>query len=186
MAMARSAWGAKKATLVGAMSLMAVVCTSAEADEAAMADAHESDEVELLSEWVGTSTSGVEITLRSTEGAPVVGPIRFEIEVDRPDMVQPRSLDIVSPTMPMHGVLRYPVHGPENGLFHAETTIPMEGSWAVYVNLDEGADAAEFLFRVEPSPTEGAHKHAPPSPADEGGGPGQRPSRAGVVDPVAP
>ncbi|MDT8341354.1 MAG: hypothetical protein RQ751_07555 [Longimicrobiales bacterium] len=62
------------------------------------------------------------------------------------------TVDFVSPTMPMHGVARLAPTRTDSGVV-LNLDIPMEGSWAVYVNLDgTGADAAEFLFEVPPRP----------------------------------
>ncbi len=64
----------------------------------------------------------------------------------------PRSLDLVSPEMPIHGLVRREV---VDGW--VDIDLPMEGRWTVYVNLDEaGATTSEFRFDV-PSGEAGGH-----------------------------
>jgi hypothetical protein len=55
------------------------------------------------------------------------------------------SVDLLSPTMPAHGIVRYPVVEGSVTL-----DLPMAGRWAIYVNLDAiGENTAEFVFDVE-------------------------------------
>jgi hypothetical protein len=62
---------------------------------------------------------------------------------------QARSVDLISPTMPAHGIVRSPVQGTPDTGYSVAIDIPMEGTWAIYVNLDEvGGDAAEFIFKA--------------------------------------
>lgn len=126
--------------------------------------------------WSATSASGVRVTVAFPRAPILPGPVRVAVAVDDPaGSATARSLDLVSPTMPAHGVLRYPVVDGGAGI-----EIPMEGSWAIYVNLDEdGVDTAEFLFDVAAGPG-GGHQHggmdmAVP-PADTGARP---PAEAG-------
>lgn len=102
--------------------------------------------------WTVEATGGARVTL-DLEGGPAVGPVRARIGVSGPD--GPRgahSVDLVSPTMPLHGLVRFPV---VDGVGAVE--IPMEGQWALYVNLDAaGEDHAVFVLDVEPA-AGGAH-----------------------------
>ncbi len=59
------------------------------------------------------------------------------------------SADLVSPSMPSHGITRYAAVPAEDGSYLVETEIPMQGDWVLYVNLDDGGDSAEFPFEVD-------------------------------------
>ncbi len=99
--------------------------------------------------WSAVSTGGTRVTVHVADVPLQVGPIPLVLEVHSDDpAVRPRSLDITSPSMPMHGVMRVAVEETADGRFRVTPEIPMEGDWAVYVNLDEGTDSAEFLFEV--------------------------------------
>lgn len=104
---------------------------------------------------MATSTGGSHVTLVVTPNHVVAGPMSLEISVHSSDgSAIASSVDLASPSMPMHGVVRYPV---TDGKVDFE--IPMEGDWVVYVNLDgTGNDAAEFVFQVAPN-SEGGHVH---------------------------
>lgn len=104
---------------------------------------------------MATSSGGSHVTLSVSPHPVVAGPLSLEISVhSSDDSVVPSSVDLVSPSMPMHGVVRYPV---TDGTVDIE--IPMEGDWVVYVNLDgTGNDTAEFVFQVAPN-SEGGHNH---------------------------
>jgi len=85
------------------------------------------------------------------------------VEVTVPENVDPAGVtaDLVSPSMPMHGVTRL-TPTIRDGRVLLTLEIPMEGDWALYVNLDgAGVDAAEFLFEVLPHPGAGHGGHAP-------------------------
>jgi hypothetical protein len=89
------------------------------------------------------------------------GPHRLRLEL--PVGMNPAALtaDLVSPSMPMHGIVRVALEV-EDGSAGAVVPldIPMEGEWALYVNVDGiGADAAEFLFDVAPGPDGPTHNH---------------------------
>jgi len=111
--------------------------------------------------WMAESTGGSHVTLSVATDRLAVGPQSLEISVHSPDgAATPYSVDLVSPSMPMHGVVRYPVADGQ-----VELTIPMEGDWAVYVNLDgTGDDTAEFVLQVAPD-GEGGHQHGGAAPA---------------------
>lgn len=104
--------------------------------------------------WTVTASDGSHVTM--TAGAEILpGPLELTFSVHAPDgSAAPVSLDLVSPTMPMHGLVRYPIVDGS-----AEIDLPMEGRWAIYVNLDDAGQAsAEFLFDVPPGES-GGHQH---------------------------
>lgn len=105
--------------------------------------------------WTATATGGANVTLSSGNAPFISGSVDLEISVHVPDgHATPKSVDLISPTMPVHGIVRY---GVSDGV--ATIDIPMEGRWALYVNLDEsGSDSAEFLFDVAPGEG-GGHAH---------------------------
>jgi len=136
---------------------------SAEAAEATSAGEHAGHTMAASSDdgvlrgagpWTVTASDGSHVTM--TAGTEILpGPLELSFSVHAPDgSVAPVSLDLVSPTMPMHGLVRYPI---ADGL--AEIDLPMEGQWAIYVNLDDAGQAsAEFLFDVPPGES-GGHQH---------------------------
>lgn len=114
------------------------------------------------------SASGVRIALRPGAPEPLgAGPVRFLIDVEA-DIAGPLpvSVDVVSPTMPMHGVRRYAAEHLEGHRYAVDAELPMEGTWAVYVNLDAGGDAAAFELEVAPSSTGEGHQHGGATPSD--------------------
>lgn len=167
--------GRRWAAMAGAIALGA--CAVGDAQEAEPADATATAAVtaarapaalEGAGPWMAASTGGAHVTLSAARAPLVEGPQRLGIEVHAAlDGVRPLSVDLTSPTMPMHGVIRVPVTETEEG-WVADVHIPMGGLWAVYVNLDEGADAAEFLFEVLNADGSAGHEHhgmAPGAPA---------------------
>jgi len=115
--------------------------------------------------WTATSPRGTGVTLRAEPTPLTAGPVRFEIlSPHAPD--GPLTVDLVSPSMPMHGIRRHEAVALENGAWVVEVETPMEGSWALYVNLDHGADAAEFLFEAAPGEEGSGHHH--PGPESSG------------------
>lgn len=105
--------------------------------------------------WTTTATDGSRVTLSADPAPLAAGPVALTISVHRSaDGVAARSLDLVSPSMPMHGLVRYEVVGAG-----VELEIPMEGRWAMYINLDEsGTQYAEFVFDAAPAEA-GGHMH---------------------------
>lgn len=98
--------------------------------------------------------SGGRVSISLPEGEIRAGDLTVTIVVDGLSAGQrPHSVDVMSPTMPMHGVLRIPVEETAPGTFVATAPIAMEGRWALFVNLDEdGAESAEFQFDALPAP----------------------------------
>jgi hypothetical protein len=105
--------------------------------------------------WAATSSGGVAVRAMPDPDPPAIGAVVFTVEADGST---PLSVDLVSPSMPMHGVIRYPLEPTANRLA-ATVQIPMEGDWVLYVNFDEtGAHAAELPFQVD-GPTDGGADH---------------------------
>jgi len=96
---------------------------------------------------------GVRISLDLPGGEIRAGNLTVTIRAeDVSDSLYPRSMDVMSPTMPMHGVARVPVTETSPGTFTATASIPMSGRWALFINLDEdGTQSAEFQFDVLPA-----------------------------------
>ena len=156
----------------GLLALGLAACTAGEANTtsdssvaadvaAAVSGDAPANALEAFGPWMAESTGGSHVTLSVATDRLAVGPQSVEISVHSPDgAAAPYSVDLVSPSMPMHGVVRYPVAEGQ-----VELTIPMEGDWAVYVNLDgTGDDTAEFVFQVAPD-GEGGHQHGGAAPA---------------------
>ncbi len=101
-------------------------------------------EVDPSRPWVAASVSGRTVRLDPNPDPPAVGIVHFMIETDG---ATPRSVDFASPAMPMHGVMRVPVES-AGAAWSVSIDIPMAGDWALYVNFDDGDDAAEFRFSV--------------------------------------
>lgn len=112
-------------------------------------------------EWIARAGSGAAVRVRSEPSPPRPGLVRFVITLEgEPAGGPPRTLDLVSPSMPTHGVLRFPVERERPGVFVAEADIPMEGRWVLYVNLDDtGGDAASFEFDVPAVDGRATHAH---------------------------
>lgn len=114
-----------------------------------------SEPLEGVGPWTVTASDGSEVTATASS-APLPGTVEMTFEVRGADDAAraPTSVDLVSPTMPMHGVVRFPV---VDGRVRID--IPMEGTWAMYVNLDgTGQVSAELLFDVPPGES-GGHQH---------------------------
>jgi hypothetical protein len=120
----------------------AVLLVSCGGESAADAEAASASE----SVWQATSASGQRVSL-SLSGSVAVGSLTFAISTTS-DGGPASSVDVLSPTMPLHGVVRYPVEAVDPQLGHVVIEIPMAGDWTLYVNLDDGSDAAEFPLRV--------------------------------------
>jgi len=95
--------------------------------------------------WFARSLSGTAVRVAPEPDPPVVGRLRLVLTVE--GAVQPSSVDLVSPTMPMHGVVRVPVVNGERGPV-ADIDVPMEGDWALYVNFADGTETDGIPFTV--------------------------------------
>jgi hypothetical protein len=110
--------------------------------------------------WSARSGSGVGVHVQPAMHPLHPGDMLFRITTDAAGAEREvRSVDLVSPSMPLHGVLRFPVEKGGPGLYLVGVRFPMEGHWTLYVNLDDGLDAAEFHFEVAPSEAGGHHSH---------------------------
>lgn len=101
--------------------------------------------------WLARSPRGIEVRVKPNAYPLRSGEVELNIEIDgtATDQAVPVSVDLASPTMPMHGIMRFPVRQTGAGQYITVVEIPMEGRWSLYVNLNEdGTEAAEFEFDV--------------------------------------
>ncbi len=102
-------------------------------------------------EWIGTTTNGIGVTV-SPDRVPIrVGVTVFQIsfEDEVPDDISV-SIDVISPEMPVMGLMRYPAEPSGPSTYTASAEIRMDGAWEIYVNLGDGTDSAPFAFDVQP------------------------------------
>jgi hypothetical protein len=126
-----------------------------------------------LGTLMGDTPGGTHVMVRFAPDPPAVGPVELRLEL-LPPPADPElvTVDMVSPEMSAHGVVRAratPADRP--GHFHARVTVPMEGLWEFYVNLDIGHDAVPFAVRVpapEDDPAAAQSEHQ--GPGDPEGG----------------
>jgi hypothetical protein len=98
------------------------------------------------------------------------GSISLHIQIRGPGPeALPVSVDVVAPSMPMHGITRFDAQAISAEEYLVEIELPMEGRWLVYVNLDTGADAASFELDVPPSKGARQGQHDSPRPEEEAG-----------------
>jgi hypothetical protein len=100
----------KKAAVAALFTLSAWSCTLTDAQVGHDGDSSPETAVYLgeTAEWTDTTTSGIEVTVHP-DGVPVrVGVIEFQIsfEQELPDNI-PVSVDVISPEMPVMGLMRY-------------------------------------------------------------------------------
>jgi hypothetical protein len=112
--------------------------------------APESNGLRTVGTLTSISPSGAEITLSVHPDPPGPGPLRLDFALPRGwTPTAALSVDVVAPRMPAHGIVRYPVPASDGDRASVEVVIPMEGVWAIYLNLDHGPDAAAFEIQVE-------------------------------------
>lgn len=117
------------------------------------------DSAATAGEWLARAPRGGVVRVKADTGSLRPGRVELAISIDEPGADSlPVTVDLASPTMPMHGIKRFPARRVGRGRFVATVEIPMEGSWALYVNLDDGTEAAQFEFDV-PGPDSVAHGH---------------------------
>ena len=120
--------------------------------------------------WAGETAAGTPIVVTTTNPPMRPGSISLQIQVDNPGPEAfPVSVDVVAPSMPMHGITRFDAQAISAEEYLVEIELPMGGRWLVYVNLDIGPNAA--FFEVDIPPSEGASqgKHDSPRPEEEAG-----------------
>ncbi len=144
-------------------------CGSADADTGSGEGPSAAHERHLVNPavWTGTTTSGLEVTVRPDPFPIRVGETEFKISIDGPvSEGTPISIDIVSPEMPAMGILRYAAETSGPREYIARAHIGMSGAWEIYVNLGDGTDSAPFAFSVEPGEM-GGHMHETAVPPEE-------------------
>jgi hypothetical protein len=102
-------------------------------------------------EWIGTTANGIGVTVRPDRVPIRVGVTVFQIsfEDEVPDDISV-SIDVISPEMPVMGLMRYPAEPSGPSTYTASAEIRMDGAWEIYVNLGDGTDSAPFAFDVQP------------------------------------
>jgi hypothetical protein len=150
--------------LMASLAILAVAaCGAGMAEEPGEAGAREgagTDVIPLVGTLSETSTGGALVRLAFDPDPLAAGPLILTLAIDPPPN-DPGivSLDVVSPEMPMHGVVRYPVQEVRPGRFTAAIVVPMAGLWEFYVNLDVGLDTAPFAVRVLSAGPDGSGPH---------------------------
>ena len=141
----------KNAAVVALFTLSAWGCTLDDGEAGGGEDASPETAVSLgtPAEWHGATTSGIEVTVRPDQVPIRVGPIVFQISFEQeiPDDI-PVSIDVISPEMPVMGLLRYMAEPSGPNTYTVSAEIRMDGAWEIYVNLGDGTDAAPFEFDV--------------------------------------
>ncbi len=147
----------KNPAVVALITLLAGACTLSDVEAVPEADSPTETSVELgnaadlgsVAEWIGATTSGIQVTVRPDPIPVRVGVTVFQIsfEDDIPDDI-PVSIDVISPEMPVMGLLRYPAEPSGPNTYTASAEISMDGAWEIYVNLGDGTDSAPFAFGV--------------------------------------
>ena len=142
----------KNAAVVAVFTVSAWGCTLNDVQAGPEEDTSPETSVDLGStaEWTGTTTSGIEVTVRPDRVPVRVGLTVFEIsfEHELPGDI-PVSIDVISPEMPVMGLMRYPAEPSGPNTYTASAEIRMGGAWEVYVNLGDGTDSAPFAFDVQ-------------------------------------
>ena len=139
----------KNATVVALFTLSVWSCTLNDAEAGAEDDTSPEKAVRLgtAPEWLGTTTSGIEVTVRPDRVPIRVGLTVFQISFEHeiPSDI-PVSIDVISPEMPVMGLMRYMAEPSGPNTYTASAEIRMDGAWEIYVNLGDGTDAAPFAF----------------------------------------
>jgi hypothetical protein len=146
----------KNPAVVALFTLLAWGCTLSDAeagpDAVPEADSPTETTVELghAAEWIGATTSGIQVTVHPDPIPVRTGITVFQIsfEDDVPDDV-PVSIDVISPEMPVMGLMRYAAERAGPNTYTVSAEISMDGAWEIYVNLGDGTDSAPFAFGVQ-------------------------------------
>ena len=143
----------KNAAVVALFTISALGCTLNDAQAGPEEDTSRETSIELGSAavWTGTTTSGIEVTVRPDRVPIRVGLTVFRISFEHgiPDDI-PVSIDVISPEMPVMGLMRYMAEPSGANTYTSSAEIRMDGAWEIYVNLGDGTDAARFAFDVQP------------------------------------
>ncbi len=143
----------RNAAVVALFTLSAWGCTFNDAQAGPEEDTSPETSVDLGSTavWTGTTTSGIEVTVRPDRIPVRVGLTTFQISFEQevPNDVTV-SIDVISPEMPVMGLLRYVAEPSGPATYTVSAEIRMDGAWEIYVNLGHGTDAAPFAFDVQP------------------------------------
>ena len=151
----------KNAAVVVLFTLSAWGCTLNDAEAGPEEDTSPEMSVDVgnPAEWVGTTTGGIQVTVRPDRVPVLVGLTEFEISFERelPDDT-PVSIDVISPEMPVMGLLRYMAEPSGPNTYTVAAEIRMDGAWEIYVNLGDGTDSAPFAFDVRPGDADGPNR----------------------------
>lgn len=103
--------------------------------------------------WTGWTPKGFKVSVAPKTLPVPVGTVELEIRTDAASGTGTRlTVDLASPTMPMHGVTRFAVVRTAPGVFRSRVTIPMEGEWIFAVNVGNDLETAEVAFLVPRPP----------------------------------
>ena len=148
----------KNAAVAALFTLSAWGCTLTDAQVGHDGDSSPETAVDLgeTAEWTGTTTSGIEVTVRPDRVPVRVGVTEFQIsfEQELPDDLSV-SIDVISPEMPVMGLMRYMAEPSGPNTYTSSAEIRMDGAWEIYVNLGDGTDSAPFAFDVQPGDPDG-------------------------------
>lgn len=103
--------------------------------------------------WSGRTATGKMVEVNPASFPLNEGPAQFEIRLDGADATSRISVDLVSPTMPMHGITRYDAARTTAGVYLVQLDLPMEGHWSLYVNVNDDSDPAVVDFLVDAAVT---------------------------------
>jgi hypothetical protein len=138
------------------VSILALACSNTDS-QAEVVHGSVAAESVAQQELSGRTGTGVVVRLVLEGDQFVEGPARLAFSVDS-DVHTPRSVDLVAPQMPTHGVVRYPVERTGDAWI-AAVDIPMAGEWIAYVNFDDGGDAAALRFTAVAQSGVAVHRH---------------------------
>lgn len=104
-----------------------------------------------VGERVTRTDGGREVAFTIHPDPPRAGELDVEFRFDdAPSDPSSVIVDVLSPEMAAHGIVRFPVEAAEDGRFTSRIEIPMEGVWEVWIELGREQETASFRFRVDP------------------------------------
>ena len=102
--------------------------------------------------WSRSTPTGATVRIRVVGGELRAGATAFALSIDpTPPPDAAIALDLASPTMPLHGVTRFIARRTAPGEYAARVDVPMEGRWALYVNIASDVDTASVAFDALPA-----------------------------------